>query len=611
MILEGHLDDTYYQYTSLFHSGRLSRNDNKYLIQIRGFINPDPGFQIDNPKEVITAMREEDFGQLYVLNVALVDCLLGEAAEYHYKIDQMLAFLVANFDACDAFFTSYFATGKEVPGLLDGVLKAWPDYISTVISDTRYLQHVAQIVARLPIRSLETLSARSPEIADFASSNLAEILALGIETDPVRLKALGIEATDLPSVDGFPGIARFLVQEELYTLTVANLEFIFQSVLGVGDLEPMRTRCHTTVMAADNPALLSRIERDFGSYLGGILLQLPSNSGESVDAVLDIIGRDDLELKDRRLFLDRQSAILPSLDGVPQPFHAFIFEAGKVEPTWRNCLDFMESSAFNAESLTTYLDRPSSYAALTEQPIPEGESASTLRRFLINSDSLTNDHYRGYVRSLPTVFIKFPVEIGEEKLRIVIEEGKVEFSKDNLDYLTAHGALKSLFSVLNIDALLSEQTALGLDDEFRETLLGKDIGDPRKLAIIDAMDLEALPSAPKRAGTVGNILERNGADLSTMSVPSIRAIILNASPIPVQISLFNRARDRLQDEDVRDILSNLPEPYSDIRTGYRTPRLKNTEVNVQLAKWLDERKIISSWNETLFGDEIKINLYRS
>ncbi len=51
LILEGHLDDTYYQYTSLFHSGRLSPNDNKFLIQIRAFVTPEPGFPIDNPKE--------------------------------------------------------------------------------------------------------------------------------------------------------------------------------------------------------------------------------------------------------------------------------------------------------------------------------------------------------------------------------------------------------------------------------------------------------------------------------------------------------------------------------------------------------------------------------
>ncbi|TOK94286.1 DNA-binding protein, partial [Vibrio parahaemolyticus] len=78
LILEGHLDDTYYQYTSLFHSGRMSPNDNKYLIKIRAFITPEPDFPIDNPHEVIAAMRDEDFEQSYILNISLVDGLLSD-----------------------------------------------------------------------------------------------------------------------------------------------------------------------------------------------------------------------------------------------------------------------------------------------------------------------------------------------------------------------------------------------------------------------------------------------------------------------------------------------------------------------------------------------------
>lgn len=40
LLLESYLDDSYYLYTSLFHSGRLSPNDNKFLIQIRAFHTP-------------------------------------------------------------------------------------------------------------------------------------------------------------------------------------------------------------------------------------------------------------------------------------------------------------------------------------------------------------------------------------------------------------------------------------------------------------------------------------------------------------------------------------------------------------------------------------------
>ena len=34
LVFEGYIDDTCHQYTSLFHSGRLSQNDNKFLKRI-------------------------------------------------------------------------------------------------------------------------------------------------------------------------------------------------------------------------------------------------------------------------------------------------------------------------------------------------------------------------------------------------------------------------------------------------------------------------------------------------------------------------------------------------------------------------------------------------
>jgi hypothetical protein len=61
LVLEGYLDDTYYQYTSLFHSGRLSPSDNKFLIQIRSFRTPDPEFKIDNPRCVTKTSAEATF----------------------------------------------------------------------------------------------------------------------------------------------------------------------------------------------------------------------------------------------------------------------------------------------------------------------------------------------------------------------------------------------------------------------------------------------------------------------------------------------------------------------------------------------------------------------
>lgn len=111
LVLEGFLDDTYYQYTSLFHSGRLSPSDNKFLIQIRSFSNPQPDFQIDNPKEVIAAMRDEDFSRNYVLNVEIVDCLLSDPLLYAAQTRKLLEFIASDFDDCADFLQPTMSGG--------------------------------------------------------------------------------------------------------------------------------------------------------------------------------------------------------------------------------------------------------------------------------------------------------------------------------------------------------------------------------------------------------------------------------------------------------------------------------------------------------------------
>jgi hypothetical protein len=68
----------------------------------------------------------------------------------------------------------------------------------------------------------------------------------------------------------------------------------------------------------------------------------------------------------------------------------------------------------------------------------------------------------------------------------------------------------------------------------------------------------------------------------------------------------------LTDDDVRQVLAKLPLPYSDIKTGYFTPRLENNPENRTLLGWLDSRNIISSWkvNNGFFTDDLRVNLYR-
>jgi len=208
LILEGHLDDTYYQYTSLFHSGRLSPNDNKFLIQIRAFVTPEPGFQIDNPKEVIAAMRDEDFRQRYVLNVKLVDTILSDRANYADQTQNLLEFLSSEFESCEDFFDAYYTSGRDVVGLLAGLAEAWKNLVPIVIASPNNISHVTQLVSNLPKNSLNTLAKNFDSLAEFVSANLPEILVNSPELEPARLVCLNFEIKDLSAIKEHSEVVR-------------------------------------------------------------------------------------------------------------------------------------------------------------------------------------------------------------------------------------------------------------------------------------------------------------------------------------------------------------------------------------------------------------------
>lgn len=611
LILEGYLDDTYYQYTSLFHSGRLSPNDNKFLIQIRAFVTPEPGFSIDNPHEVIAAMRDEDFRQNYVLNVKLVDCLLSDHGRYHNQLQKLFWFLSTEFESCENFFDIYYTSGHDVVGLLSGLANVWKGLVPAAIESNNNISHATKLVSSLPEKQLEELAKSFDELPIFISENLPKILINSPEIVPERLVCLGFEVKELAEIKEHSEIVRTMFEKGRFEITIANLEYIYQAMLGENDLEQLRERNFTSIRLKNNAALLTRIERDFDRYLHDILLALKGNSKEDAPAILAVMQHEGLEQDDLLKFLEKQTTSLPTLADVPEKLHATLFKLGLIEPTWLNCLSFIESNEFVVENLTAYLDQETVRTALLKQPIPSDDASQSLRSFLFNTGSLSDSAYREYIHALPKPFTKLPEGFTPAKLRILIDEGKIVFSNESLEALADNKELQILFVAANIDTYLEEPDKFDLDDDFRENLLRAEIDNKAKLGIIDLMDLELLVNHPERSALIGKIINSTDANLSNINSGIAQSLVINSMPIATKISLFNKYHSLMTDDEVRFVLENLPKPYSEIKVGYNTPVLKKTPESQVLVIWLNDRKIISSWSESrVFTDEIRVNLYR-
>src|SRR5690606_36216895 len=136
-----------------------------------------------------------------------------------------------------------------------------------------------------------------------------------------------------------------------------------------------------------------------------------------------------------------------------------------------------------------------------------------LRQFLINAGSLSDAAYREYVQALPNQFKQAPEDLESAKLKILIDERKIVFSKASLDALADHRNLQVLFVAANINIYLKEPDGFALDDDFHEELLQSGIDNAAKLKLIDLMDLEALVDLPERAALVGAIINRSDTEV--------------------------------------------------------------------------------------------------
>ena len=165
----------------------------------------------------------------------------------------------------------------------------------------------------------------------------------------------------------------------------------------------------------------------------------------------------------------------------------------------------------------------------------------------------------------------------------------------------------------NIKAYLASPDKFALDDDFLKTLLRSDISDGDKRAVIDLIDLSTLPELPERAALIGPILDRTNVRISGLDAAKARSLILNSRPVGTQISLFNKVQSTMTVDEARLVLAELPSPFSEITTGYHTPRLPKSDKNRELVQWIESRGMISSWSEGggwFTGDDIRVNLKR-
>ncbi|TOQ19432.1 DNA-binding protein, partial [Vibrio parahaemolyticus] len=386
-------------------------------------------------------------------NISLVDRLLSDQSRYRSQLEKLFGFIMEDFSNCESFLSAYYVSGSNVPKFLQGLANVWNRLVPTILSSPNSLVHVTQLIGGVTERSLKSISKDFEELPVFVSENLSNILSSSPELSPKRFICLNFGVKDFEAIKDHSEIVNSMFEEGLFDLTLANIEFAYQAILGEEDITPLHTRNFTAIRATNSTVLINRIESDFDDYLRNILLSIQTNTEEETSAILDVVCREEIDLNTIQEFLEQQTQQLPTLECVPDRLHSMLFSLTMIVPNWENCLFFMASEGFEAQSLVEYLDRDVVRSAILKQALPHDRDSKSIRSFLLNANSLSDISYKEYVRALPKSFTHFPEGVEPTKLIILIQEAKIEFCTDSLNALNER-ALQVLFAANNIDTFL-------------------------------------------------------------------------------------------------------------------------------------------------------------
>lgn len=612
LFLEGYIDDTYYQYTSLHHEGRLSPNDRKFLIKIRNYEVLPPDFQIDNASEVLAEMRQTDFQQPFALNVRLVDHLLSVAGPSNAdRLGAILKFISGHFGQSSQFLIAHYDFGKDVGRFVSHLCDAWPQFAAEAVKTGVAIRHIARIVKHAELGDLVDKQNQNGVIVDFLSEHLLEVYSEVSGFDLQRLTKVRVQVANLRTISGNQEIREFVLAENLYRISSENIRTIFELSERPDLAANLEGQNFTILLRYGDPCLKAYIMGNLGTYLHNVLLSDELNTKEGEEAVLTILESNDCSEEDKIVFLTMQELIFENVSKVPEAYVPLAIENRAIQPTWDNVLHLVNLAVLDRSIIVDYLKDPRVKKVLTSSSYANDENTLKLSQFLLAQYDFTDPEYDSYISMIPCKFRNFPSEVPTGKQKILVNRKKVSLNAETYGAVASDVELAALLILRNFDHYVGKSSEFPLTDDVRERIFVMGNDNDVRSVVFPNISPEQILASSALATSVAAFLAHPSIDQKLDRLDVLQALVSASASVDVKVALLNKFHTVASDAEVRIILALLDDPYSQIGGfGWTSPRIPNNEANRSLLNWIADRNLISSFSENVLGTELRVNTFR-
>ena len=451
LIRNGYIDDDYKAYLSFTYPGALTNNDFEFLHSVRQGAKMDYSVELQGFDKIIESLHTDNFSHESILNYSMLKYLLKQKDEVRLDLFVQTAKTVPDFivsvyryeDFDEEFFRKVFdgwnhcireilkiVSTSDQKTMLMLFWKEAPKGLMLDDSEKAYLNGMYNVVC-------ENLSTIKQETA-------IEV------TKEYHLKFEKIRKPDENSNKWY----EYILSHSNYVINTDNLSVIYGEEFGISS--------YTQVMRGHKSAY-----KYINTSIAEFMRLVPeTDTKESVEAILEILNKEELDKEVVKQFLGRQETIFESLDNVNVDAYVLLFGLDKIVPAWDTVETYLSTFPDELETLVDYIKR---HVDELEGSKATDEEKNLQTLLLADNETLTFEQYGKLAKCFDKSFeVSELSNLEDDRLKVIIDNNLVEYSKESIDFFKEKSEdLQAFFIIHFFDEIESVDE---LDFDFSNSL---------------------------------------------------------------------------------------------------------------------------------------------
>ena len=433
-LIEGYVDENYYDYISYFYEGMLTGSDREWVLCVK-MDRPKPyNYTIQQVRNVVKELKFNDFNHRAILNINILDFLVENPKVKGKNLYDKFMSNLNDSDVDVDFLITYWEQGCNQDKVLDEYVNwdaetTWivADETSDPIKSNKLKVIWCKYASKLPDESIDWFNSNF----DFVSDNYDIIGASQVEKIISTCKFVELSSSN-------DSISRLLIENRSFEITLNNISILLNWIGNKPTSDCIPVSITNILNCGKNKFIEYLTDKESLKKTVGIILD---GTIEESSGIIYILNSEDLTIEIKKDYLKCQTTLVDKITMIKDDMRPLALELSLIEPSWDNIIAYYSNNKIDT-ILQDYIDTHYEEIAKTQYPKDHSDTVNFAVSLFL-SDKLPIEKHGKLLSSVDLKFTSSDKLAGldSERFRNIITNKAINFEDEWITILAGSNNL--------------------------------------------------------------------------------------------------------------------------------------------------------------------------